>query len=213
MTFVNAIPVHCVLPGGAITGGSAVLISFEKKPYLLTSAHAPVGDQPTAMWDDWARSIHLHLSTTTLSLELFRQSPLGVSVPLFGYARPAKGPFLHDTLWLPLEPEHAAVLAADFPSFAIREYFSISGGLTAFGYPTSGTVFPPTPTPSCVGAAVRFNGNVLETTLPVVQGYSGGPVLDSDQQLVGITIGTSGALGQVAPSNAIFRMMHDWAGA
>lgn len=210
MTFTNAIPIECSTPLEGQVIGAAALASCGGETYLLTSAHTPLGTQPTANWVDWAPSVRLHLSSGHIDLPLFRESSFGARVPLFGYARPTHGALLHDTMWLPLAPDARVALEAEYPTFELREDFRINTVLTAYGYPAQGGPFPPDPTPRCSGTATGFNGAVLETTLPLVPGYSGGPVLDELQQLVGITIGKSGTIGQVSPANAIWRIVTEW---
>lgn len=200
-----AIPIHADSPRrrGDIHTGSAFLVRLDGDTYLVTAAHVLFGRERRgdvevvlAKWDKWPDTLNLHFRLGhSLSAPLFRESAFGVKQPLFGYNYSKDDTNqLYDVLWNPLlslSPEIQAALPVEHHIFDIDIPRRPDNGeaIHCIGYPDTGVRFP-TPEPSVVdGKVIKADLGFHLAEIEATSGYSGGPAVDDQNRLLGLTMG------------------------
>ncbi len=214
MTLKPVIPVLADARVGGYLVGSAFLGNVNDRPFLITAAHGPVGDQPTNDWSLYSERLQLLTSRgVVLQLALFNTDALGNRVPLFGYVPRTDGPGLADLMWYPLEGLGRAFgeLTLEYEVHEVPSSFNTGVTWTAYGYPVADSGWPPPPQVA-TGAALgwRDGGMMLEAMLATERGFSGGPVFDERGLLVGMVPGKNESVAQIVPSNVIHALVRDW---
>jgi hypothetical protein len=196
---VNSVAIPLAAPrGGDYLAGSGCLIDFENEKYLLTCAHIAFGQNGiTTDWDRWSPLLGVLVDGVLEPIQLFDVTD-GTSTPRFRYL--AADSRAMDMMAVPL-----TALPAELASALLREYevLEISGperarseaSVSVHGYPVNAPdgstwAWPP-PEQVEQGTVIETIGDGLafEAWVTTREGYSGGPVLDSDGNLIGMLYG------------------------
>lgn len=181
--------------GELYRNGSGFLSRIQGVEYLITAAHGPANSNPPHHdWEAWRTDLEIHDSRKTLSLPLFEETEGGAPVPKFGfsYTTPA-GARLHDLIHIDLTrlaTEDQILLRSRYQVFETAVGIPGTGaGVTCFGYPDVGEYWPASEPSSVCGTVLATEGPGILMDMDSATGYSGGPVLDNDNRLVGMKIG------------------------
>lgn len=191
--------------------GSAFLGATESMVYLITAAHVPPGTHPPSDWSLWPDTLTLHLVDGTRDLDLFTRDRH--RTPRFGYLR-ATDDLLADALWMPLGPmdQIGVDLLAQQKTYFLRDTVLAPPGspLEVHGFPTIGGTWPPTVQIEHGSVLSVREGPMIEADITTVGGFSGGPALDAQGQLLGLHIGHDPEPtdpGQIVPAPTIRTMI------
>lgn len=215
---VHAIPFFSTPPVGdsaaTINVGSAFLAEHLGVHYLISAAHVPVGAQPTTNWSTWDRRMSIRTPERTINLELFSEGAEG-RYTSFAFRETDREPGrLHDIIWFPLLRNWIVLREELVPHFSCFSLIpkGIFTYVEAHGYPSAVESWPSLQT--APGRVLQRVGLILETTSQTTNGFSGGPVVGENGDLVGMTIGNTGAderVSQVVPVDVIRLLVEDFA--
>lgn len=214
MSVPFAIPIHAKIPENPelVAVGTGFIAIVAGKVYLMTAAHVPLSEKRPRenQFHRWPRNISTHL-------------PGGgeVEIPLFDDEGRAKfgyrviaheqlsEPELVDVIWVQLPPQHP--LSKAYGYFQIEAGAPAAGGTIAHAYGFPGA--PPWPVPvSVVDGQILPGGDGIRITadLRVTAGYSGGPIVDDDTNLIGLTNGHIDGVetpATLVPASTIYQLI------
>lgn len=187
-----AVPLLVQRPGQQLLGASGFFAQVEGRTYLVTAAHVPLGGQPHDRWAQWPAEILVCDGAHRTAVELFEETAFGRR-PRFLFPRSSTEPHsLADVLALEVSPgdlglESVKIYPTRGPEPDLDEQ------VTAYGYPVAGPRWPVLH--SLSGPVLRDDMAFVVARIGATEGFSGGPTLDRNGRLIGITIGT-GRSGQ-----------------
>ena len=152
--------------------------------------------QPTVRWDEWPRVVTLRHPGGQINIDLFL-GPDGARRPAFGYAKyPSPSDGIADVIWLELSGafrQGLEVLSANYVVHQVDPDANCSGDLTAYGHPETANPWPRLPSDTSVGPSTERSGLLLLADMHTEIGFSGGPVLNQEERLAGMLIGSDDA--------------------
>lgn len=192
---MQAIPILFAEPGGHFNG-SAILVQRRFSHWLLTAGHLPLAmRQPHKNWDQWPDIAIV----PDLHVPLFHASP---RLPRFLYLD--CGSYIADIMIIPLSTSAATALQNHFTVFPLdlpSPPPPIGTAASAFGFVRQGSNL--SDEQQVAGTVAGVTSELIQfSTLPP-PGFSGGPLIQADNSLIGMTIGHDNGYGQVVSHKAI----------
>lgn len=170
---------------------TAFLVTHRDVDYLVSAAHVPSGMQPTKRWSDWSRWMSLRTPEGDVHVDLFSDGEDGTLQPEFGFRSKYEDENrLQDIMWMSLTGRRKilrGILSRHFTRFSLDVEGDRDSSITAYGFPMYVDRWPELKVVS--GKLLRLDGMKYMADIDIVDGFSGGPVLDHLHNLVGVAVG------------------------
>ena len=179
---------HC----NGLNIGSGFIVALSGRHWLVTAAHIGRGEVgPHSRWQEWPAQLSAVLPTGTVAFQLFNGSLEGRK-PRFAHLG-SEGDGIADFMAIPLAGAingvRAHVLDASYSPIVGLE-------MRALGFPNLGGAWPAARRSKHKCRVTETTRELVRYSPPTVPGFSGGPLIDDDKRLCGLTFGHDDGVGK-----------------
>lgn len=205
------VPIKAVSPSGEDVGGTGFFGSYRGKVWFLTNAHVALAmNTPHQDWAKWPATLSLILtgSNEITALPLFHETAEGRRRAFAWYGNDQG---MADFIALPLSVPGLSRLGSikqyDVLDLDAGEAAVVGETVDAIGYPANVKVWPTRPAPCVPLHVTQSEFSLLEFASSTVGGMSGGPIINRNGAVVGMTIGHNHGAGRGVPVTVIHNII------